>query len=76
MPFLTFFLCFFLFVQIKCFIALIQGPIFLRCLRMNKAQTRDPVIERTCRQSDIVYENLGLPKEITIWVDPGEVSCR
>lgn len=43
---------------------------------MNKIQTRDPVIERTCRQSDIVYENLGLPKEMTIWVDPGEVSCR
>lgn len=43
---------------------------------MNKAQTRDPVIERACRQSDIVYENLRLPKEMTIWIDPGEVSCR
>ncbi|XP_016370145.1 maternal B9.10 protein-like [Sinocyclocheilus rhinocerous] len=52
-----------------------KGQAF-RCLRMNKAQTRDPVIECACRQSDIVYENLGLPKEMTIWVDPGEVSCR
>uniref|UniRef100_A0A672SVX6 Maternal B9.10 protein-like n=1 Tax=Sinocyclocheilus grahami TaxID=75366 RepID=A0A672SVX6_SINGR len=49
---------------------------FLRCLRMNKAQMRDPVIARACWQSDIVYENLGLPKEMTIWIDPGEVSCR
>ncbi|XP_036393408.1 protein BTG4 [Megalops cyprinoides] len=47
-----------------------------RCLRMNKAQRRDPTIERACRQSDIEYEDLGLPKEMTIWVDPFEVSCR
>lgn len=52
-----------------------KGQAF-RCLRMNRAQTRDPVIERACCQSDIVYEYLGLPKEMTIWVDPGEVSCR
>ncbi|TRY72887.1 hypothetical protein DNTS_021705, partial [Danionella cerebrum] len=46
------------------------------CLRTNKSQTRDPVIERACHRSSIVYEDLGLPKEMTIWVDPGEVSCR
>lgn len=43
---------------------------------MNKAQLRDPIIDRACRQSGVDYEDLGLPKEITIWVDPGEVSCR
>ncbi|KAI5089468.1 protein BTG4 [Silurus meridionalis] len=52
-----------------------KGQAF-RCLRMNKAQMRDPVIGRACKQSNIDYEDLGLPKEITIWVDPGEVSCR
>ncbi|KAM9441087.1 protein BTG4 [Clarias gariepinus] len=52
-----------------------KGQAF-RCLRMNKAQPRDPIIECACKQSDIDYEDLGLPKEITIWVDPGEVSCR
>ncbi|XP_051530111.1 maternal B9.15 protein-like [Myxocyprinus asiaticus] len=47
-----------------------------RCLRVNRAQMRDPIIERACCQSDIIYEDLGLPKEMTIWVDPGEVACR
>lgn len=52
-----------------------KGQAF-RCLRMNKAQVRDPVLQRACRQSDIDYDDLGFPKEMTIWVDPGEVSCR
>ncbi|XP_062845038.1 protein BTG4 [Trichomycterus rosablanca] len=52
-----------------------KGQAF-RCLRMNKSQVTDPVIESACKQSDVKYEDLGLPKEITIWVDPGEVSCR
>ncbi|KAM9439134.1 protein BTG4 isoform 1-T1 [Salvelinus alpinus] len=47
-----------------------------RCLRMNRAQLRDPVLERACLRSDVCYEDLGLPREMTIWVDPGEVSCR
>lgn len=50
--------------------------LFFRCLRMNKAQLRDPIIDHACQQSGVDYEDLGLPKEITIWVDPGEVSCR
>ncbi|KAG7314527.1 hypothetical protein KOW79_021830 [Hemibagrus wyckioides] len=52
-----------------------KGQAF-RCLRMNKAQLRDPIIDRSCKQSGVDYDDLGLPKEITIWVDPGEVSCR
>ncbi|XP_018598293.2 protein BTG4 [Scleropages formosus] len=52
-----------------------RGQAF-RCLRMNKAQSRDPVLERACRRSEIEYEELGLPREMTIWVDPLEVSCR
>lgn len=47
-----------------------------RCLRMNRAQLRDPVLERACLRSAVCYEDLGLPQEMTIWVDPGEVSCR
>ena len=43
---------------------------------MNKFQIRDPDIEQACRQSDIDFDDLGLPSEMTIWVDPGEVSCR
>ncbi|XP_066571708.1 protein BTG4 [Amia ocellicauda] len=52
-----------------------KGQAF-RCMRMNKWQLRDPVLEQACWQSDVDYEDMGLPKEITIWVDPGEVCCR
>ncbi|XP_062384714.1 protein BTG4 [Sardina pilchardus] len=53
----------------------LKGQAF-RCLRVNKLQVRDPDLERACSQSDMDYEDLGLPSEMTIWVDPGEVSCR
>ncbi|XP_023681958.1 protein BTG4 [Paramormyrops kingsleyae] len=52
-----------------------RGQAF-RCLRMNKAQCKDAVLDQACRRSDIDYDDLGLPKEMTIWVDPFEVSCR
>ncbi|KAM4620076.1 protein BTG4 [Polymixia lowei] len=47
-----------------------------RCLRMNRVQLRDPVLEQACIRSAVSYEDLGLPRELTLWVDPGEVSCR
>ncbi|XP_015240471.1 PREDICTED: maternal B9.15 protein-like [Cyprinodon variegatus] len=47
-----------------------------RCLRMNRVQLKDPVLQQACERSAVRYEDLGLPLEITVWVDPGEVSCR
>ncbi|XP_072318191.1 protein BTG4 [Eucyclogobius newberryi] len=47
-----------------------------RCLRMNRAQLRDPILQQACERSLVRYEDLGLPLELTVWVDPGEVSCR
>ncbi|XP_054902734.1 protein BTG4 isoform X2 [Poeciliopsis prolifica] len=47
-----------------------------RCLRMNHIQLQDPVLQQACERSAVRYEDLGLPQEITVWVDPGEVSCR
>ncbi|XP_029925686.1 protein BTG4 [Myripristis murdjan] len=47
-----------------------------RCLRVNRVQLRDPVLQQACAQSEVRYEDLGLPRELTLWVDPGEVSCR
>lgn len=47
-----------------------------RCLRMNRAQLQDPVLQQACLQSSVRYQDLGLPQELTVWVDPGEVSCR
>uniref|UniRef100_A0A087Y3V9 B-cell translocation gene 4 n=1 Tax=Poecilia formosa TaxID=48698 RepID=A0A087Y3V9_POEFO len=47
-----------------------------RCLRMNRVQLQDPVLQQACERSAVRYEDLGLPLELTVWVDPGEVSCR
>ncbi|XP_069578376.1 protein BTG4 [Brachyistius frenatus] len=47
-----------------------------RCLRMNRVCLQDPVLQQTCERSAVYYEDLGLPQELTVWVDPGEVSCR
>ncbi|XP_051258065.1 protein BTG4 [Dicentrarchus labrax] len=47
-----------------------------RCLRMNRMQLQDPVLQQACERGAVRYEDLGLPQELTVWVDPGEVSCR
>ncbi|XP_023286717.1 maternal B9.10 protein-like isoform X1 [Seriola lalandi dorsalis] len=47
-----------------------------RCLRMNRVQLQDPVLQQACERSEVSYEDLGIPREVTVWVDPGEVSCR
>lgn len=43
---------------------------------MNRVQLKDLVLQQACEQSAVRYEDLGLPQELTVWVDPGEVSCR
>lgn len=43
---------------------------------MNRVRLQDPVLQQACKQSLVRYEDLGLPQEMTVWVDPGEVSCR
>uniref|UniRef100_A0A8C8RST0 BTG anti-proliferation factor 4 n=1 Tax=Pelusios castaneus TaxID=367368 RepID=A0A8C8RST0_9SAUR len=52
-----------------------RGQAF-RCIRINKHQRRDPVLEQACSGSNVDFDNLGLPTEITIWVDPFDVCCR
>ncbi|KAM4794879.1 protein BTG3 [Rhinophrynus dorsalis] len=47
-----------------------------RCIRVNKFQGVDPDLLSACMNSGLVYEDLGLPKEFTLWVDPWEVCCR
>ncbi|KAG7515974.1 hypothetical protein JOB18_019673 [Solea senegalensis] len=47
-----------------------------RCIRVNRFDREDPVLHRACQESGIVYSDLGLPHELTLWVDPGEVCCR
>ncbi|XP_072282507.1 protein BTG4 [Pyxicephalus adspersus] len=52
-----------------------KGQAF-RCIRINKCQSVDTVLAQACAESNVDYDALGLPKEMTIWVDPFEVCCR
>ncbi|KAL2295780.1 hypothetical protein Nmel_017301 [Mimus melanotis] len=52
-----------------------RGQAF-RCIRINKQQAREPLLERACVDTGLESTQLGLPKEVTVWVDPFEVSCR
>ncbi|KAM4546169.1 protein BTG3 isoform 1-T2 [Fundulus diaphanus] len=47
-----------------------------RCIRINRFHRQDPDLLRACRESGVKYGDLGLPRELTLWVDPGEVCCR
>ncbi|XP_037543535.1 protein BTG3 [Nematolebias whitei] len=47
-----------------------------RCIRVNRFQRQDPELLRASRESGVKYGDLGLPRELTLWVDPGEVCCR
>ncbi|NXC80856.1 B910 protein, partial [Cercotrichas coryphoeus] len=50
-----------------------RGQAF-RCLRMNK-QAREPLLVQAGAESRVDFSLLGLPKEMTVWVDPFEVSA-
>ncbi|XP_059913274.1 protein BTG3 [Gadus macrocephalus] len=52
-----------------------QGQAF-RCIRVNQFQMHDPVLLRACQESEVKYSDLSLPRELTLWMDPGEVCCR
>lgn len=47
-----------------------------RCIRLNESDRKDPVIDKAAAQCGLAYEQLRLPAELTIWVDPKEVCCR
>lgn len=47
-----------------------------RCIRVNEMDRRDPVLEKAALECGLKYEDLRLPVELTVWVDPTEVCCR
>ncbi|KDR13273.1 Protein BTG3, partial [Zootermopsis nevadensis] len=47
-----------------------------RCIRVNERDPRDATLERAAIACGFRYEDLKLPVELTIWVDPNEVCCR
>ncbi|XP_039577895.1 protein BTG4 isoform X2 [Passer montanus] len=54
----------------------LDNPSRGQAFRINKHQARDPLLERACVESDVDFNLLGLPKEMTLWVDPFQVCCR
>lgn len=47
-----------------------------RCIRLNKNIRKDTMLENAAKACGMTYEDMKLPIELTIWVDPHEVCCR
>ncbi|KAM3830170.1 protein BTG3-like [Vipera latastei] len=47
-----------------------------RCIRINRKHHIDDSLLKACTACGLDYSELALPREISIWIDPGEVCCR
>ena len=47
-----------------------------RCIRINDFEPVDTVLDQAAKECGMKFEHLGLPQELTLWVDPAEVCCR
>lgn len=47
-----------------------------RCIRVNGHSRRDETLASAANAAGVKYEDLSLPVELTLWVDPHEVCCR
>nr|XP_056703447.1 protein BTG3-like [Euleptes europaea] len=47
-----------------------------RCIRINTWQKVDDSLLKACTDCGLEYSELALPREVSIWIDPGEVCCR
>lgn len=52
-----------------------KGQAF-RCIRVSFEEPRDTLLLKVARKSGLKYSHLGLPADLTLWVDPNDVSCR
>ncbi|XP_060906819.1 maternal B9.15 protein [Labrus mixtus] len=47
-----------------------------RCIRLNNGGPCDKEVLKACEESELTHNELGLPHEITLWIDPLEVFAR
>ncbi|XP_002734847.1 protein BTG3-like [Saccoglossus kowalevskii] len=47
-----------------------------RCIRINEIHPVEPSLNRAAKECGLKYDDLKLPLELTVWVDPTEVTCR
>lgn len=52
-----------------------KGQAF-RCIRVNSKSRNDSILESACQSAGLSYEDLKMPIELTLWIDPEEVACR
>ncbi len=52
-----------------------KGQAF-RCIRIAEDEPRDSVLARAAKKSGLHYDDMSLPNDFTLWVDPLEVVCR
>ena len=52
-----------------------RGQAF-RCIRVNENIRCDSILETVCQEIGIRFADLVMPAELTLWIDPEEVTCR